>query len=73
MSKNFPQLFHGLCIGDIYYVSVLSSGMTEDTYYLNGSNCIKRRKLDGTGKEEYLMPLECGMDMRLLYMKAKGF
>ncbi len=43
--------------GYIYYVGQFGSGITEDTYYLNNSNCFSRIKLEGDSKPEILMPL----------------
>lgn len=58
--------------GYIYYVYILNSGYTEDTYYLNGSNCIYRRALDGSGEAECIMPLDLYMDKNYVKLKAVG-
>lgn len=43
--------------GYIYYVGQFGAGITEDSYYLNDSNCLTRIKLDGASKPEILMAL----------------
>lgn len=41
----------------IYYAYRLSAGSDEDTYYLNNSNCIYRKALDGKSEAECIMAL----------------
>lgn len=45
--------------GYIYYCYKLYSGMTEDIYYLNGSNCLYRMPIDGSSEPECIMPFVC--------------
>ena len=57
--------------GYIYYIYELYSGMTEDVYYLNGSNCIYRMPLDGTGEPECVLPLVC--ESNPYYTNLEGY
>lgn len=58
--------------GYIYYFYQNHSGMTEDTYYLNNSNCLYRRKLDGTGEPECILVFECASDSIVCKLKGAG-
>jgi len=61
--------------GYIYYIGHFGSGMTEDSYYLNDSNCLMRWGLDGKSEPEVLMalPAEAMLDNpHLTNMQASG-
>ncbi|MBP3339121.1 MAG: hypothetical protein J6L69_06935 [Lachnospiraceae bacterium] len=61
--------------GYIYYVGQFGSGITEDSYYLNYSNCLARIKLEADSKSEILMalPAECMMiNPHLVNIQASG-
>ncbi len=61
--------------GYIYYVGQFGSGLTEDSYYLNDSNCLARIKLEAGSKAEILMvlPTECMMvNPHFVNMQAGG-
>ena len=61
--------------GYIYYVGQFGSGITEDSYYLNDSNCLARIKLEADSKAEILMVLPAeGMmvNPHLVNMQAGG-
>lgn len=57
--------------GYVYYYYQFYSGMTEDTYYLNGSNCIWKAALDGTGEPECIIPAVC--ESTGIVINLKGF
>lgn len=54
----------------IYYYYQLYSGLTEDTYYLNGSNCVYRMSLDGNSEPECIFPFVC--ESNSFYTRIKG-
>lgn len=57
--------------GYIYYCYQIGNGFTEDSYYLNGSNCIYRKSLDG-GEAEAIIPQKLLSAARLCQMKGYG-
>ncbi len=58
--------------GYLYYIYELGNGVTEDTYYNNGSNCIWRRSLDDPEEAECIMPLTFGTNKGLVKFVADG-
>lgn len=58
--------------GYLYYVYQIGCGTGENDSYINGSNCLYRVALDGSGEEECLMPLDVGTDVSYIHMSASG-
>lgn len=56
--------------GYIYYAYRLVGGSTEGTYYLNNSNCLYRKSLEGNSESECIMALP--VNSRLEHIKWHG-
>ncbi len=58
--------------GYIYYIYFYRAGFDGDAYYLNNSNCLFRKPLEGDGEPECIMPLTKGINPWDCYLSAAG-